>query len=483
MTDSTDELIKQAQRLLANSPTEPNIAIFITRDRMEAMIQINLPEGCRIPELSELYLKMEQSGIRHGIDAAAVKQAQARPGLKFPCAKGTLPSGGQDASIHYLVSQETRGCPIELENGRVDFKNLNLFTIVHKGDRLAIKTPATPGTDGTDVLGLPIAARAGKDIPLRAGKNVILSDDGLTAIANSDGQIILDRNQLHVLPCLQIDGDVDFSTGNIDFTGSVVVNGSVTAGFTVKATGTVDIRGMVTGGTIHAQKIIVRHGIQGMHKGEIRAQGDIIAQFIENATIFAGGNVLAHSVILHSQVEAHQSIELASAQSQIIGGCLNAAQDIITYSAGRPRAALTELRAGVNPTLEAEEEKLSWALAENKHQLEQLRKPLAMFNNAPTHSLSEERKQAKRELEAEHKKMAAEVATAQAQLHNMGQELKTLRQHGKILVHGPIYPGVTVTIGKILMPVTEMQQKVEFRLHDDILLASPLLATSINSCQ
>ena len=466
-------IASETKKLLTDHKNEPRIDILITRDRMEAYIQISQPENGREVTIEELYQNLEQKGIRQGIDLIALKQAIERPGLKFPCAKGTPPQRGQDAVIEYLLCAENQGCPAEMENGRVDFKNLNLFTVVHAGDVLAEKIPLSAGVEGVDVLGLPLPASPGKDVPLIAGRNVVLEENGQKAVAKTDGQLLWEKNQVHVLPCLQIQGDVDLSTGNIDFVGSVIVNGNLTPGFTIKATGTVDIQGMVEGGSIYAEKIIVRHGIQGMNKGEIRSRGDIIAQFIENAHIFAGGSVLIHSVLLHSQVEAHHSIELKSPQSQIIGGRLHAAHTIVTYSAGRPRAALTELRAGVKPTLEEEERKLAWVLVEHKKQLEQMSKPLQMFNNTDYNSLSEERKQAKRKLESDHKRLTQEITELQSQIHEIEQELLRIR-HGYVQVNGPAYPGVVISVGEASLQVKETIERARYIENGDHIQILPI---------
>ena len=50
-----------------------------------------------------------------------------------------------------------------------------------------------------------------------------------------------------MFPVYVVPGDVDFSTGNIDFIGSVKVMGSVRNGFSVKAEGNVEIMGRLEG--------------------------------------------------------------------------------------------------------------------------------------------------------------------------------------------------------------------------------------------
>ena len=53
------------------------------------------------------------------------------------------------------------------------------------------------------------------------------------------------RIRIGISPISSIDGDVDYSTDNIDFNGDVIIRDSVQSLFSVKATGTVNIGGDV----------------------------------------------------------------------------------------------------------------------------------------------------------------------------------------------------------------------------------------------
>ncbi|MBQ8038297.1 MAG: DUF342 domain-containing protein, partial [Lachnospiraceae bacterium] len=49
--------------------------------------------------------------------------------------------------------------------------------------------------------------------------------------------------------------------------------------------------------------IILKRGIQGMDRGVLKANGNVISRFIESATVEAGGYVSADA-IMHSNVSA-----------------------------------------------------------------------------------------------------------------------------------------------------------------------------------
>lgn len=472
MSDQDITKIIEYAKSLMETQTEPDIRVQVARDRMSAFIEVNLPGGCRPIVINELYEKLAQMNIRHGVDPTAVKQAYDRPGLKFPCAQGTPPQNGTDAEIRYYYSQNNKGRPAELEDGKVDFKNLNLFTIVKAGDVLAEKEPATPGIAGIDVLGLKIPSRPGKDVALLAGKNVELVD-GTKVIAQIDGQLHIEKNCIHVFPSIEINGDIDLKTGNIDFIGDVIVKGSVTPGFSVKAGGTVDIQGMITGGSVEAEKLIVRHGIQGMNKGRMQIHGDVIAQFIENAEIYAEGDIIVNNVILNSRIECHNNVQLKGKQGQIIGGIIHAAHAIITYSAGRPRASATELRAGTNPTLEEEQKSLMWEILDLKQKLEEQFKTLSILKKADFHSLSEERRLTMKNTEAECSALIDRINIHNKRITEIDQLRKGLAK-AKVQIAGPAYPGVSIMIGELCKQITETLHNMEFTAGKESIKMRPM---------
>ena len=456
---------------------EAEVRIKVSPNKMEACLTFFLPDDAAKPSLPELYSQLEKQGICFGIDEAALQQALRRPDIEIPCARGIEAQNGQNGLVDYSFSLENRGRPTELEDGRVDFKSLNLFTIIHKNDVLATKTPPTPGIPGIDIYGTSIPPSPGKDIQLVAGKNVHFDESGLRLIADTDGQILLERNKISVQPILTITGDVDFSTGNIDFVGNVLIHGSVNSGFSVNATGTVDIMGLISGGSVKAGEIVVRHGIQGMNRGLISSATDIIAQFIENADIRAGRDVIVNNAILHSRVEAYRRVVTKSANGQIIGGKIQAGEEIITYAAGRPRAATTELRAGSIPTLEEEHRTLSWQLLEARHELEQLSRPLALHSDINCRTASPRQIEEKNRLQTRHRELSLKVAACRCRIDEIRRTL-TAPELCRISIAGPIHPGVIIGIGELSQTLDDIKRSVTFITGDNELESRPYQSES-----
>lgn len=143
--------------------------------------------------------------------------------------------------------------------------------------------------------------------------------------------------------------NVDLSTGNIEFEGSVQVRGNVSSNFEIRAGGNVIISGVVEGACIEAGgNIIIARGMNGMAKGNLRAGGDIVAKFLENATVSAGGYVNTES-ILHSNVTAATEIQVTGKRGFITGGHVRAGQRIEVKTLGATLGAPTVVEVGVDP--------------------------------------------------------------------------------------------------------------------------------------
>ena len=214
-----------------------------------------------------------------------------------------------DARIEYHINFNHEVKPSILEDGTVDYKNLNMIQNVTKGQILADLIPATEGIPGRTVLVKPLQ-QTWKEAIATNGKNTIISDNKLSLIAGIDGKAELLDGKIHVFAVYEVPGNVDNSTGNIDFVGNVIVNGNVLTGFEIKAGGYVEVRGVVEGASIFAKgDVVLKQGMQGMGKGYIESHGNVVARFIENGTVSAKGDIITE-VILHSAISCGARLKL-----------------------------------------------------------------------------------------------------------------------------------------------------------------------------
>ena len=462
-------VVKEAMGMpvkVAEKPAEaePTIEILLSRDKMEATLQVDRPRGCRAVTLDEVMEKVKQTGIVYGIDNAAITAALAKSGNTVVCAKGLSPVNGENASITYFIDLESKGRPAELDDGRVDFKNLNMFIVVQKDELLAEKVPATPGTAGIDIMGNEVNAKPGKDVVLPTGKNTY-GVEGLRVHAAQAGQLVIANNKLTVIPLIEVKGDVDLSTGNINFVGSVVVKGSVQTGFTVKAEGNVDIAGNVSGGIVEGQNVTVRMGVQGMSKGYIKASENVITKYAENATIQAGRDVIVSDVILHSKVSAGKRVIVEERRGLIVGGQISAGEEIRAKTIGAHSATNTDIEVGVNPALREEYQSARKEIRKLEFDLEQTQKALNLLRAMDQSTMPPDKRELLLKLTKAQFHLMGQTETLRNRLSEIEIALEDMR-YGHIKVADIVYPGVKLVIGTLVKPIRDVIKFANFYAED-----------------
>lgn len=443
---------------------EPEVQVIVTRDRMEAALTILRPSGSRELTMEEMIEAIKKSGVIFGLNQTAITQAYNNPGIRVVCANGQPQVDGADAKIKYHVDTENKGKPVEQEDGKVDFKNLNLFTIVQAGELLAEKIPATPGIPGIDVLGQPVFAKPGKDMPMPIGKNVQVIDH-TNIVSMIAGQVQIVNNKISVVPVIEIKGDVDLSTGNIEFVGTVIVRGSVQAGFFIKAEGDVEIYGTVSGGTVEGKNVTIKMGIQGMHRGYIKASEDVFAKFIENATVYAGRDVVVSDVILHSRISAGKQVVVEGKRGLITGGTVMAAEEIRAKSVGTHMAISTELEVGVNPMLREEYQHIRREIKKVEVSLEQTQKALSILRSMNQSTMPQDKREMLLKLTKAQFHLVGQVENMRTRMKEIEAAFEEMRL-GRIRVAEALYPGVKVVIGTIVKPIRETLKFVSLYAED-----------------
>jgi uncharacterized protein (DUF342 family) len=407
---------------------------------------------------------LQEKNVTFGIDLEAIQQGLERQ-QDFVAAQGIPPENGKDAVIERKFTLGTKGTPVVNNYDRVDYKNLNLFVLVKKGDLLAERIPQTAGTVGHNIFGDEVPARYGKPKPLPNGKNTVVIDEN-AIFSNIDGQIVDSGSKINVEPQLSISGDIGVSTGNIDFTGGVRITGSVLAGFVVKATGDIEIKGMVSGATVEGQNVFISGGVQGMNRGQILARGDVRATFAENASIEAAGSIYITDAALHSNLQAGQKLIVEGRRGQITGGSSAAGKEIRATIVGNPMNVSTRLAVGINPMLQKKYQQTCKEYTEAKKRLSQLTKALNTFSKLDINKLPQERVDQINALTRSQFPLAGMVERDEKLIRQMDAEMKGM-EHGKVYVSDTIHAGVKLNINSILKTIQAEQKHCSFYVDDE----------------
>lgn len=441
----------------AGQAVDGAVEVKVEPDLMSARIIVRPPVGGRAITLEDARKALADAGVTAGIDEEALARAVelADPTLPVVVARGQSAVDGQNARIEYRFDVDpARQRPAELADGRVDYHNLNLIQNVKRGDVLAVKVPAEPGVDGFNVRGERIPAKPGRDVQLPLGKGCEVLADGLTIVAGVDGHVVLTGGRkIAVLPVYEVRGDVDLSTGNINFVGSVIVRGSLASGFEIRAEGDVTVDGYVDAGTIVAGgNVVIRKGIQGRSKGIIEAGGSVNAMFIENGTIRAGGDAIIAEAIMHSEVIAGGSVICNGRRGLIVGGRIQARNEVSAKMIGAAMGTLTEIEVGVDPALR---EELIKTAAEQRELEENLNKTTQAVK------MLKEMEQAQGGLDPDRKDKLLKLIRSQYQLMGQRDAVAARRRQieeqmenslrGRVRASELIHPGTRVTIGRSTM--------------------------------
>lgn len=332
------------------------VLVTVEPGEIEAYMTIEPAYGGREMVFTDAEQALKEKSVLHGINNEAIGQAFSDRsfGKRFRVAAGKNATNGTDAYIEYFFRTDWVLKPKEnTDDTRIDYRDVESVTSVRSGAVIAKKTPSTPGENGITVTGKTIRATPGKDTRLSPGKNTKLSEDGLELISEIDGQPVkLDK--VSVEPIITIDGDVDFSTGNVNFAGSVKVTGNVISGFSVKASANIQIDGVVEDSQIEAGgDVLIRGGIRGRESRTVKAGGSVSALFIEQAFVEAGHSIVAQEV-LHSELVSGDQVIVTSGKGLISGGRVTAMNLIDACVVGSRSDIRTELSVGFNPQQKAQ---------------------------------------------------------------------------------------------------------------------------------
>ena len=351
--DYDQNLIKEAIRqaageyvkvgeYISNPVNDAIVTIDITDQEMKAYA-ILAPPGPGGADISKesLLSFLRNNRVVFGVIDSALQEIEDRPRYREPLlvAEGAKVVNGRDAAVVFNFETDKSKMRLkEASDGRVNFKELGLIQNVVAGQPLARKNPPEQGQAGRTVTGKVLPARNGKDIPPPSGRNVHMGDDGITLIADINGQVTFIGGKINVEEILTVQGDVSIKTGNVMFLGTVIIFGNVEDGFSVKASGNVEVRGNVGKSEVIAEgDIVIHQGVNAKSGGLVQAGKNVWAKFVENAFVEAGENIIVSDGIINTTAVANKKIICQGKRASIVGGRYRACEEINAKSLGFPR--------------------------------------------------------------------------------------------------------------------------------------------------
>ena len=425
---------------------------FFSADKLYAWGIVFPPVGYGAEVSREmLYQALAAQGILYGVNTHLIDRwAMDREKYLhlFLVATGKPAFDGANGNIVDSFPREAvRSLEVD-EFDRVDYTALNLIHNVKQGQEICRLIKPTEGEPGRTVLDTEIPAKCGKSVPLPKGRNTEISEDGTLLVASIAGDVEFTGRSFQVKPVLEIPGNVDFSTGNINFLGDINIRGDVLSGFTVRAMGNIQVAGVVeAGSTVEAGgDLVVVKGILGDGTTIIRAHRSIFSKYIENSTIYVREN-LQTDCIINSQIYSDGEVLVVSGRGTIIGGRIWAAKRINALTVGARSECRTSVMLGGLPCTNFEYEIVQRELKMLEMELEKLE---CQLDSTGKSSLLD--------------KTRMKLSLAELKLKQLESELADLRveaeeQNTGRLECGVAYPGTEISFGEETLRLRHERRK------------------------
>ncbi|MCR4782450.1 MAG: FapA family protein [Lachnospiraceae bacterium] len=445
------------------------IQVRVTDDKLRAYVTLPRALPGQPPALystADIVLALQSKNVVFGVLQENVQELSSDPiyGREYLVAQGKEVKEGVPGEYEYLFSTTINRKPKILPDGTVDYMSIKTIETVAQGDNIAVYHPAVQGEDGTAVTGRKIPAKRVRDLPPIAGKGFTRSEDGLTYTADYSGKIEKQGERITISPVYEVRETVGVQVGDIDFAGDIIIHGGVSNGVMIQAKGSVTIEGTVENCVIRAfGDIFLLKGVKGGDRTEISAKGNITAEYIEYADVYAGGDITA-DVFFKSTVRCDGRINLSGKRSSVIGGSMSAVEGIVCYNVGNEFGVKTEVYAGVSKeraqAIEVQKQKVEVL---SSH-LQSIIDGLAKFDAIMEKSGNKDAKSDPRRIQLLRAKIQEEASLTDEKVKLSGmQNIVKRGETAKILIKGVVNPGVIAGVHENIININDVYKAVEFR--------------------
>jgi uncharacterized protein len=357
---------------------DAEIVVDIDSDNMSAWVSIVAPEGGKPADSDSLLRSLADAGVTFGIDMTAVQQCCAMGAVEHQqLAIATLPVAGADTQFESLIPKAADRAPKVDDSGHIDYREHGGIFVVTAGAPLLRRTPPTAGIPGRTVRGQLLPAKPGLDVPFAAQLTGVETahDDPNLLLAASAGQPVLVQHGAIVEPVLHLK-DVNLTSGNIYFDGTVSVEGDVAQGMKIQASGDILVGGTVEGGLLEAGgDICIAGGV--ISQSQLRSKGAISARFAESCKLYAGTVIALEDMALQCELESLNQIvigEKSPQRGKLVGGSATTMMLLNVPILGSENGGVTRVVVGANAELMQQLTTLNLRMEQEKEAEEKLQK-------------------------------------------------------------------------------------------------------------
>ena len=373
------------------------VDVVVSPDKMKAYLKV-YPGGIggKMPDEMSIRKLLKQKGVVFGIIEDNLKKLltdfenSIYTSENFLIAQGTDAVKGKDGIVEFLFKRETSLKPQRNPDGSVDYKNVNIINAVSAKQKLATLHPPQKGIPGKNVLGQEMPCLDGVAAKLPSGKNTLPAPQNPDClIAAIDGIVRFNGSNVEVFEGFIVPGDIDYSTGNIEYEKSVVVNGDVKSGFSINCGGDLQVKGTIEDCSLNiGGNVLCKFGFIGQGKGIIDSKGDVNLGFMKNQIVKSRKSVNIAKEALNCSIFAKYSITVHGKPISVAGGNLMARDSITVHSVGNHSNIRTLLEIGTDFSLLEELDKTQQQINELSSNFQKLSESYKKFENIITNKKS-----------------------------------------------------------------------------------------------
>lgn len=369
-------------------------------------------------------------------------------------ASSTRPSKGEQGRIEWIPEYDPKGAATPGDAARpggVDFYSGRAYAKVKAGTIVGRLVPPTRGTPGRDVRGRTLDGLPGDPAPIEFDKT-LYCDSGNSLVARVDGILAFDRNRVCVSQVLEVSGNVDFSSGHIDFAGDVSVAHGVKSGFKIKSGGTLRVEGLVEVADITCAKHLeLRLGMAGNGSGTLSVGGDAHVGYLNCVSGTIQGSLSVQRELVDCTLVVGN--DLLCPNGTVFGGELNVTGSLIVKVLGCEAFTPTSLTLGDVPLLKLSRHEIVKAIEQIDLKSRKLDEQERCIRLNPRPSPAERERLT--EFAFERSELKQEHNARSEHLRQIDETFNTARRLD-IQINKAVYPNVSLRIGEYVVQFKEL---------------------------
>lgn len=389
------------------------------------------------------------------------------PIIRVEIATGQPAIQGEDGWVKFYFPHNQR--VVIREDGKADYRNIEKYISIKKGDKIITLFQGVPGKPGKDVYGTVLNPPPIKRPKVVIGDNIVSETKPdpenpervfIEYFAAIDGVLFSTDESITISSELRIHSNIGLATGNINYNGSITVDGSIEEGSKVVSTGNIYVGENVESHDVQVgMDLIVKGGIKLKNQGVIKVKGNVRAKFIENANLEVDGDIIVEGSILGSKVYCLGSIVLTGQASAIVGSEIFVFGGLSTFNLGSSAGLDVIINMGFHFRNEKLFHEVTHAIKNSEKELTEIIPKVQQMNNII--------KQSRGKIDNERKLKFKELIELYQKKNNFHkrllekyEELKTTRFNQEkitLIVKGVGYPGAVIKYRRQIEKITVPQ--------------------------